>query len=246
MLPCSTCIGCRKAHAQAWALRCHLENQNHATSVFTTLTYNEATLPPTLTKRHLQLFLKRLRKNTAQPIRFFGCGEYGEKRNRPHYHAILYGLSEQEHSTAIRDAWGLGFTQTAQLTPRRIAYTAGYVDKKLNFKEEPKEQVDPETGEVYTWQPPFIQMSHRPGIGSHARQFRNSWRTYAVWEDTKLPVPRFLHKAWRDHASEEDLALLQKERDEYRATIDQSLARLEAAEQIAAKKQQLAAEKRRA
>jgi hypothetical protein len=101
-LPCGGCLGCRTARAKEWALRCQLELQEHDHAVFTTLTYDEKYLPPTLNKRHLTLWLKKLRKRTGttQPVRFFACGEYGEQNARPHYHAILYGLSTKDTQAA--------------------------------------------------------------------------------------------------------------------------------------------------
>lgn len=95
-----------------------------------------------------------------------------------------------------------------------ISYTAGYTAKKIGWKLEAGERVDPETGEVYTWQPPFIQMSRRPGIGAHARQWPHSWRSYAVHNGQQMPVPRFLHESWKQQASREEKEALDYERYE--------------------------------
>jgi len=61
-------------------------------------------------------------------IRFFGCGEYGERGGRPHYHAILYGVDGSEAS--IRKSWSFGHVGVHQLTPAAIKYVAGYCSKK--------------------------------------------------------------------------------------------------------------------
>ena len=58
-LPCGNCLGCRTQRAQAWALRCQLENQEHTTATFATLTYADEHLPLTLDKRHVQAYLKK-------------------------------------------------------------------------------------------------------------------------------------------------------------------------------------------
>ena len=80
------------------------------------------------------------------------------------------------------------------------------LQKKIGWRrEEAQERVDPETGEVYQWQPPFVQMSRRPGIGGHARQWPSSWRLYAVDDGYKMPVPRFLHDSWKAQASKEEI-----------------------------------------
>lgn len=247
-LPCGTCLGCRQANAKAWALRCRLELQEHAHAVFTTLTYSDENLPPTLEKRHLQLYFKRLRRATDQSLRFFASGEYGERTVRPHYHAIIFGISDAEH-LKLDAAWGLGFTTTAPATPERIAYCAGYTAKKIGFKQRALvEQVDPETGEVYTWQPPFIQMSRRPGIGAAARdRYPNSWRLYAINDGYKMPVPRYFHDAWKKQATAQELEALDYEK--YLMTTaanrDTSEASTRNRELLAISKQALSASKRK-
>lgn len=245
-IPCGSCLGCSINAARGWALRCHLELQQHHAAAFTTLTYDEKHRPPTLQKRHLQLFLKRFRKTVGprRAIRFFASGEYGEQNNRPHYHAILYGADVGD-KTKIEAAWGQGFTYTEPITPQRISYVAGYTAKKLGWKEKTKnEQVDPETGEVYTWQPPFIQMSRRPGIGGHARQWPESWRDHAIYNGTPVPVPRFLHEAWKQQATEEEIKTLIAERAESALRRDTTTPRLEAEEKLAIARQQMRADKR--
>lgn len=249
-LPCGKCIGCDQAQARAWALRCYLESNDHLHSAFTTLTYADENLPITLTKRHLQLFLKRLRRTTTRTIRFFASGEYGETTGRPHYHAILYGLHHTEAHT-IDAAWGLGHSQTYPVTPARIAYVAGYTNKKADWRNRAKEErIDPTTGEIYTWQPPFIQMSrggrNGHGIGGSARQWPESWRSYAILNGNKQPVPRYLHQAWLDQATDDDKKKLQ---DEKLKTLIEILAdttpqKREAAYQIALARKREAAAKR--
>lgn len=218
-LPCGNCLGCRMAAARAWALRCQLELSDHRSATFTTLTYDDDHLPVTLSKRHLQLWLKRFRKKMAPtgPVRFFASGEYGELNNRPHYHAILYGANADRDRNLIQDTWAQGHTKTVDATPATIAYVAGYTAKKIGFKRKAaQEQVDQETGEVYTWEAPFIQMSRRPGIGGLARQHTASWRSHAVHNGAILPTPRFLHQAWKNTATQEDLETLEYEKQQHR------------------------------
>lgn len=242
-LPCGGCLGCRMDNARAWALRCHLELQSHPTAVFSTLTYAPDRLPPTLQKSHLQLWLKRLRKRAPNRVRFFACGEYGEQTARPHYHAILYGLGESD-AALVEDTWALGHCRTVAVTPAAISYVAGYSAKKLGWKLQVKEHVDYDTGEVYTWQPPFIQMSRRPGIGGEARQWAESWRLYGVHNGSRMPVPRYLHQAWKDCASDSQLEDLLYEKSLLSYLRDKSPERLQAAEQIAVAKQGLKAARR--
>lgn len=246
-LPCGNCLGCRASKAKSWALRCTLELQQHDHAVFTTLTYRDETLPPTLEPRRLQLWLKRLRKEMgpARPIRFFASGEYGEQTERPHYHGIIYGLKPQD-ANVIEDTWGAGGCRTYKVTPAAISYTAGYSAKKIGYaRRASEERVDLDTGEVYQWQPPFIRMSRRPGLGGHAREWRNSWRLYAIHNGYRMPVPRFLHESWKATATEEEIEDLITEKSQLALRRDTSRERLQAAELIAAAKQRMSGERRK-
>lgn len=253
-LPCGGCLGCRQDKAREWALRCHLELQEHRHAVFTTLTYRDDDLPEfrSLERTDLQLWLKRLRKRIVSEasrsnryLRFFACGEYGETNHRPHYHAILYGISERD-ADAIHETWGKGHTQTVPVTPATIAYTAGYTAKKIGWKFQRRLITDPDTGEVlYAWEPPFIQMSRggrtgAKGIASSARVFTNSWRSYAIYNGRRIPVPRYLHQAWKDQASIDEIEQLEMEKEERaRKRINTPESRA-AAEKHAIKRQELA------
>jgi hypothetical protein len=64
----------------------------HDRSAFLTLTYADKMLPAdrSISVKHWQLFAKRLRKEVG-PFRFYHVGEYGEKKGRPHYHAMIFG-----------------------------------------------------------------------------------------------------------------------------------------------------------
>lgn len=217
-LPCGKCPDCQSRHKLLWAHRCRLEAAQWEDVTFATLTYADA--PWTLHLRDLQLFHKRLRiglqrsrAHTGGPrpgaYKHFSCGEYGETHGRPHYHAILFGLGEQ-HYQHIEKAWGHGFVHLEPAGPGSIAYVAGYVNKKRELL----------TSDQEGWQNPFIRMSRGgrtgTGIAGDARKYRDSWRSYAVVDGKKIPVSRYLHNAWKDTATEEELQNLQLEREEYR------------------------------
>ena len=92
-VPCSKCIGCRLERSRQWAVRCVHEASLYENNSFITLTYRDDCIPEngSLDPDAFQKFLKRLRYY-AGPFRFFGCGEYGEKTKRPHYHACLFNF----------------------------------------------------------------------------------------------------------------------------------------------------------
>lgn len=259
-LPCGGCLGCRMASTREWALRCRLELQQHQRAAFLTLTYDEEHVPPTLSKRELQLALKRLRKKmgTARPLRFFASGEYGEQTARPHYHVLAYGLDASE-SDLIDSAWKNGFVDKQPVTLARIHYVAGYTAKKIGDRrrEYTGGWTNPETGEwrpdkprvargwVPDWQPPFIVMSRRPGIGANAKEFTESWKQYAVMDGNRMPVPRYLHAAWRETATEEEITQLQELKRKIALTRDTTPERLTAKEVIAIARQAQKGSKRK-
>lgn len=230
-LPCGSCIECNKRRGRDWAIRCQLETQDHQVSTWGTLTYDDKHLPPTLIKRHLSGFMKRLRKNTGELIRFFAVGEYGDRSKRPHYHAILFGFNDEQQ---LQRAWPYGFTRLDRLSPAAIAYVTRYQTKKAFARDlTERERVDTTTGELYTHQPTFIQMSRRPGIGASARRHWSSWRHAAIWGGQEVPVPRYLHDAWKHQATPQQLQQLQEEQQQNALTrhID-----LEAVQAIALRK----------
>lgn len=250
LVPCSKCLGCRTSNRAAWALRNHLELKNHDRACWTTLTFDEARCPPTLDPAHLTWFAHRLRKRAKRrattPLRIFASGEYGEQRGRPHYHAIIYGLDKADEDL-IDDAWDhSGITLTTEVTPQNIAYTAGYTAKKLGDHYADGidiTYIDPQTGEWFERTNPFLQMSRRPGIGHNAKQWPQSWRLYAINNGYKMPVPRFLHEAWKAQATKEEIEELEWEKQKMIKPIltEQLLLTQEA---IAIDKQRLQARKR--
>lgn len=182
-VPCGQCIGCRLEYSRQWAVRIMHEAQCHSETCFLTLTYDQAHLPypPTIRLDHFQKFMKRLRFATKLPIRFFHCGEYGDKGGRPHYHACIFGWNPSDRvlfsvqnqnrlytSDSLTDLWGHGFASVGALTFASAAYVARYVTKKVNGDAAHEEYrfMDEETGEVFDLRPPHCTMSRRPGIGA--------------------------------------------------------------------------------
>lgn len=101
---------------------------------FVTLTYCDETLPKdgSIHKEELVKFFKRLRKDLgSRKIKYFACGEYGEKTGRPHYHSIIFGLGSEEKEL-LRSAWSKGFIYSGSVTYNSARYVAGYVMKKYS------------------------------------------------------------------------------------------------------------------
>ena len=164
-VPCGHCIGCRLDKARDWATRCMLEASLYEENYFITLTYDNDHLPKNgkISKRDIQLFNKRLRKEYGDGIRFFLCGEYGETFKRPHYHGIYFNLhlddlvkiADTSHgkyysSEKLARVWKNGFVLVGECSFKSAGYVARYSMKSFNVETDFK---------------PFLLMSRNPGIG---------------------------------------------------------------------------------
>lgn len=182
-LACGRCIGCRTERARQWTVRVMHEASQSPTkrNCFVTLTYEKD--PGGLVYPHFQLFMRYLRRKVDVPIRFYMCGEYGEKLGRPHYHAALFNVDFSGDRYVWRDfgsgfivyrspllesCWPHGSSSIGELTPESAGYIARYVNKKVfgDLADAHYQDVDQDTGEVTWREPEFTHMSLRPGIGA--------------------------------------------------------------------------------
>ena len=191
-IPCGKCIGCRLDYSRQWANRCMLEAKQYEHNAFITLTYEDASLTynngadrktgevtkvPTLVPEELTKFMKDLRRYYKyhygeEGIRFYACGEYGSKSDRPHFHIIVFNLNirDKEYlftnnshdkiytSEIIRKIWGKGHVTIGDVTWNSAAYTARYVMKKIKGKDAKNYY------ELLGIVPEFTRMSRREGI----------------------------------------------------------------------------------
>jgi hypothetical protein len=143
---CGKCLPCKLQRRAEWSLRMLHEYTMSEHTCFITLTYDDRHLmrsaslithAGTLSKHHFQTFMKRLRRRMTRDglpgkVRFYACGEYGDLTLRPHYHAILFGVSVQYLKPRINEIWHHGTrNDVSVVTEGRIQYVAGYIDKKL-------------------------------------------------------------------------------------------------------------------
>lgn len=185
----------------------------HDRCCFLTLTFNDECLPESLSVdvRDLQLFMKRLRKKHGAHIRFFACGEYGTKEQRPHYHLIIFGLDFSEdmipwrktssghvlyRSAKLEALWPFGYSWIGTVTRQSAGYVARYCLKKVGgaAAADAYTRVNPETGETWRVRPEFITMSRRPGIGgAWFEEFAGDAfpSDFVILDGGKRRVPRF-------------------------------------------------------
>lgn len=190
---CGQCISCRIQRARMWSLRCMDEVKFHDSSIFITLTYSPEQIPEfgSLSKKHLQDYFKRLRKADLK-FRYFACGEYGDLNQRPHYHAIMFGLSI-DNIQILTDKWHHGHIQIGSVTIQSTNYVARYTQKKQQIK--PKEYYDD-----LNIIPEFQLISSRPAIGlKYFEQYGKAdiERGYKYTEGgDKHAIPRYYKKKY--------------------------------------------------
>lgn len=130
-LPCGRCPPCTARRVSGWSFRLMQQEKIATSAVFLTLTYDPENCPISekkfmnLDKRDLQLFFKRLRKKNEKKIKYYACGEYGGKTNRPHYHLIIFDVDVE----TIESSWGLGQIHIGDVNGASIGYCLKYINK---------------------------------------------------------------------------------------------------------------------
>ena len=140
-IKCGCCSQCIAEKSNNWVIRNYYESKAHEEKCFITLTYAKNT--SFLVKKDLQDFMKRLRKELSKEnikIRYFGVGEYGTLKKRPHFHIIIYGWKDKKQtykglskkgyplleSEIIKRTWGKGITTYQEFSENEIPYIALY------------------------------------------------------------------------------------------------------------------------
>lgn len=185
-IACGQCEGCRVNRKAEWATRLLHEAQtteeDGKRSSFITLTYNEKWCPKDygLNRRDVQLFLKKLRHHLGM-FRYYLAGEYGPENQRPHYHAILFGIDfgndripigrnergdTRYLSPVLERIWGMGRTEVGSVTPASAAYVAKYCTTKKNGNLAHEHYLRHKDGISWHVEPEFALMSLKPGIGA--------------------------------------------------------------------------------
>lgn len=185
---CGQCLPCRINKRRLWTHRLVIEGEQHQEKCFVTLTYSDQSLPVggTLVPPDFKNFIKRLRRKVEpKKIRYYGVGEYGEENQRPHYHAIIFGVGpcpfrkkgfvqktecKCSQCSLIRSVWSgedgvLGRIDVAPFEEGVANYVAKYVTKKLTRKNDPR---------LKGRHPEFARMSLKPGIGADGASYFGS------------------------------------------------------------------------
>jgi hypothetical protein len=167
---CGQCMFCRLERSRETALRCVHESKMFDDNCFITLTFNDEKLKEmcpltpggySLVREHAQLFMKRLRKKFAtgfsyvlrdgkerfyksDNVRAYGCGEYGDRNGRPHFHFCLFNCAFPDRvyeggrdgfkyysSKCLSSLWSFGYSSVSDFSFETAAYVARYCTKKV-------------------------------------------------------------------------------------------------------------------
>lgn len=209
-VPCRHCIGCLLDSARDLSVRAYHESLLFDSNVFVTLTYDNEHLPAdrSVSKRTLQLFLKRLRKRFCErEIRYLACGEYGTRTKRAHYHLILFNLDFPDKipfsrsktgfinyvSKTLGELWPYGHHTINNVSLNSCGYVARYVTKKLFHSNNVKPVIFVD-GHCYQVEPEFCLRSLKPGLGYDyfMRYYRDFYSVDAcIIDGKKYSIPSY-------------------------------------------------------
>lgn len=226
LIPCGHCAGCILARRKEWSIRCLNEASFHERNCFITLTYDDAHLPHSFeqVKADMKKFIKSIR-NSGFKVRYFGCGERGERNGRLHGHLILFGFlpddlyydgtstsGEALYTSNFVDAlWRKGRAVVQMLGESVGSYVAGYTSKKLGEKNG------------------FQIQSTRPGIGylyaiAHKNVHLNYYSMFGSFGTAK--IPRYYEKVYCDAGLSFYLDVLKDERTSQAQSLKYREARI--------------------
>lgn len=195
--------------------------------------------------------MKKLRAKLKRKVRYYYCGEYGEKFQRPHYHILLFGHDFKDKqllfinngsriykSQELEQIWGHGFCTIGDVTFESAAYVSRYILKKITGKkaEDHYTVIDEDTGEIIKMQNEFTDMSRRPGI---AKTWWDKHKTdvypddFIVLNNKKMKPPKYYSKRYEIEYPEDSEKIKTKQKqDGWRKRQNSTCERLQVREKI--------------
>lgn len=130
-VPCGKCRLCKAKRVNEWSTRCQHELLYWEDHCAVTFTYDDDHLPVggSLQPDHFSSLVREIRR--TYKCRYLVAGEYGDRTNRPHYHAIMYGVPLMAPIPA-KEWWGQywhhGHVHVAPTDQKLIRYINKYLD----------------------------------------------------------------------------------------------------------------------
>lgn len=165
---CGQCMSCRVARKRAVVLRAMLERLQHKEACCGTLTYSDEFVGDYQVRPSDWWHARdRLRDHVSRDLgvklRFFGIGEYGTDKGRPHWYVVAFGLPWSAGQEYFERAWTdpragvpIGNVQVGEAGLAAMEYAAGYCLKKLTV---PGDRL------LGGRSPEFVIRPNNPGLG---------------------------------------------------------------------------------
>jgi len=140
LVACRKCWQCEERIIDDWVGRCIAEKKSSRKAHSVTLTYgrDENGSPDhlraaVLTYSDVQTYIKLLRKH-GYPCRYFAVGEYGSKKQRTHWHLLIFWQEnhpplEKLGARIIEEHWPHGKSFYENVYPETIRYVCKYILK---------------------------------------------------------------------------------------------------------------------
>lgn len=139
---CRKCWQCKENAIQDWVGRCIAESRVASASYAVTFTYGggDHAAAYVLTYSHVQKMFKLMRWH-GYTFKFFVAGEYGTRKGRAHWHAILFFHGKVPKIDKLRrrfdfEFWPHGHTLWDKISPKSVRYVCKYLRKNGDEKEE--------------------------------------------------------------------------------------------------------------
>lgn len=143
---CHTCQGCRIDRQIMWQRRCAAEFIKYR-SAFVTLTYDKYNLTykkgavlPTINHEDFSKYIEAVRQKVkrieempklcTKKFHFAAAEEYGERRKRPHFHIVFFGLDYRDFYEILRNSWENGIADIGPIMRGGINYVLSYINSE--------------------------------------------------------------------------------------------------------------------
>jgi len=227
----------------------------HKNNYFLTLTYDDEHIDRrcgvydeefscicqwSLNKIDFPKFMKKLRKEYGNGIKFYQAGEYGGQTGRPHHHACIFNIDIKDlklwknaggirlyTSDSVQQIWGNGYVVIGDVSFESAAYISRYITKKITG----------DSAQMYYngLQPEYATMSRRPGIGL---KYFEKYKKEIIDNDgiimrggLKMRPPRYYDKK-REEINAQEMEVTKKMRKSSVNIMNNTPKRLAVREQI--------------
>ena len=193
-IPCGTCFCCRLDLQKQMQDRMFCAWHSHDCSAYVTFTYDDSHLvyqdgfrQATLSKEDVHKYLDNIKhKFKNVDFEYYLCGEYGDSFNRPHYHALFFGLDFQLHKRFFETSWKKGNVKVLPVNDRAFSYVTKYIVKPYSKTWNDSNYYD------FGLIPPFRKLSRGLGLSvylDHIDELRD--KGFFYYFDRRISVNRY-------------------------------------------------------